>query len=49
MRGFRKPITDNAILVTRASDLMSAHDPRLWETIRGRVALKGSYSQKLGI
>ena len=31
-----------AILVTRASDLMAAHDPRLWETLQ-------AFSQNLAI
>jgi len=30
------------ILVTRASDLMAAHDPRLWETLQ-------EFSQNLAI
>ena len=29
------------ILVTRASDLMSAHDPRLWETLSRRTGAFG--------
>jgi len=38
-RLYRMPITTNFdrlcfILVTRASDLMAAHDPRLWETLQ---------------
>jgi len=34
------------ILVTRASDLMSAHDPRLWEALCRCAA---GFSQKLAI
>ena len=52
MGGTKVPFSDQRILVphivvTRASDLMSAHFPRLWETLCSRTCAVGSYSQKL--
>ena len=50
MGGTKVPLSDQRILVphivvTRASDLMSANFPRLWET--SRTCAVGSYNQKL--
>ena len=52
MGGTKVPFSDQRILVphivvTRASDLMSANFPRLWETLCSRTCAVGSYSQKL--
>ena len=40
--------TQVRILVTRASDLMSAHDPRLWETLCRRTCAVGFLKPNTG-